>query len=481
MIATQHYRELPERMFELSNPSPSPAPKMVQLNRSLLTELGADSDWFQSDAGLATLSGNQLIDGVPAVALAYGGHQFGQWVPLLGDGRAHMLGQIVSGDTTVDVQLKGSGRTRFSRQGDGRATLGSVLREYIVSEAMAALGIPTTRSLAIIATGEPVMRERAYPGAILVRTAASHIRVGSFEYASSQGVDDIRALADFVIDKHYPASLQHENPYLALINAVIERQATLIARWMLVGFIHGVMNTDNTSVTGETIDYGPCAFMDEFHPRKVFSSIDRFGRYAWDQQPSIAHWNLSRLAQTLVPLLHDSPQIAAELANDALDGFEARFHGAFNSGVCNKLGLVANAEANTDFIQETFRVLTESAIDFTVFFDHLTQVAAGARDDLVADLFEQVDVGTGWLDRWRTHRTIGSVDWTTMRHANPAVIARNHRIEQVIEAAQTRQDYAPFRRLCTALQTPYELASGDRDLQTPPEPQERVTQTFCGT
>ncbi len=481
MIISQDYRELPGEMFEESRPAPSPSPNMIQLNSGLLGELGVDTDWFNSDQGLAVLAGNDPDELTSPIALAYGGHQFGQWVPRLGDGRAHMLGQLISRESRIDVQLKGSGRTGFSRGGDGRATLGSVIREYIVSEAMAALGIPTTRSLAVITTGEPVMRERAHPGAILVRTATSHIRVGSFQYAAGVGTETVSELANFMIMKHFPDSMDAKNRYQAFLDNVVERQALLVAQWMLAGFIHGVMNTDNTSIVGETIDYGPCAFMDEFHPHKVFSSIDRFGRYAWDQQPAIAHWNLSRFAQTLMPLLHKSPDAAAELADEALDAFAPRFQQAFKEGVSCKLGISASAKGSQEFVQKTFQALADGAIDFTVFFDLLTRVAAGESEDIFLQLFNVRIEGTSWLKEWRVLRETDAVDWAVMRRSNPALIARNHRVEQAIAAAVERQDFAPFRQLCSALRTPFDVASKDAPLQVPPKVSERVTETFCGT
>lgn len=483
-IQYQHYRELPAGFYEEALPAASPAPTLIALNKAFLEAEGIASDWFQSEAGLAAFAGNADYDN-PPIAMAYAAHQFGHWVPLLGDGRAHMLGQMrnANGDA-IDVQLKGSGRTRFSRGGDGLATLGSMLREYIVSEAMHGLGIPTTRSLAVIGTGGKVMREEVLPGAIVVRTALSHIRIGGFQYAiTSQGEDGVKALADFVITHYYPALASHPDKYAELLHAVIEGQATLIAQWMLVGFIHGVMNTDNMSIVGETIDYGPCAFMDEFHPNKVFSSIDQHGRYAWDQQPNIALWNLTQLASCLLPLLHDDEEEAAAIARSQLDTFAPAFRAAFNAGMAKKLGLdakVSNDEITT-LAETTFGVLAESSIDFTVFFDLLTRVAAGeSQADLIA-LFDDPAKGEAWLAQWSKHKSDNPDVLKAMRMANPAVIARNHRVEEAIEAATKREDFAPFRRLCAALVNPYEVAAEDVELQTPPAPGERVTQTFCGT
>jgi len=482
-IAHQRYRELPPTLFAESNPSPVRAPSLVELNRPFIEQIGTKSDWFCSGDALSILSGNAVHESNPPIAMAYSGHQFGHWVPSLGDGRAHMLGQMAAADgALIDVQLKGSGRTGFTRRGDGRASLGSVLREYMVSEAMAGLEIPTTRSLAVIGTGEDIDREQALPGAILVRTAGSHVRVGSFQYASAHlGEEGVRVLADFVIANHFPELRKAPSRYLELLGAVVERQATLIARWMLVGFIHGVMNTDNMSIIGETIDYGPCAFIDEFHPKKVFSSIDRYGRYAWDQQPSIAHWNLTRLAETLLPLVHEAPASAEALAEEALAKFGPLFQRAFQRGMQAKLGVGPGADGTMEFAQATFAAMAKDEIDFTVFFDRLTQVAAGKPDAVLLELFSAEEAGSAWLLRWRALRTECAESAASMRRANPVVIARNHRVEEAIDAAVDSQDFEPFRRICRIVANPFESDPADREFETPPQPEERVTQTFCGT
>jgi len=482
-IAYQHYRELPAGMFAESGPGRSCDPALLALNRDLLEQLGGDVDWFCSEQGLAVLSGNAVSDVHPPIAMAYGGHQFGHWVPLLGDGRAHMLGQFLSQNgERFDVQLKGSGRTPYSRGGDGRATMGSVIREYVVSEAMAALGIPTTRSIAIVSTGEQVMRERAFPGAILVRMASSHLRVGSFQYAAAN-LDEqgMRDLADFVIASNFPELVEKPDKYRQLLCAVAARQASLIAQWMLVGFIHGVMNTDNTSIVGETIDYGPCAFMDEFHPNKVFSSIDQHGRYAWDQQPSIGYWNLGQFAGTLLPLLHDTPDKAEAIAEESLSEFVSLFQTTFRSGLRRKLGLTGEGDEIAQFGERTLVTMADSGIDFTVFFDRLTHVATGESEDLLLTLFEDREVGVSWLAQWQGFRSQCPAAAKEIRGANPMVIARNHRIEEAILAAVDHGDFEPYRRLCRVLATPFELATADFDLQTPPQLEERVRQTFCGT
>jgi uncharacterized protein YdiU (UPF0061 family) len=470
-------------MFVETNPTPIAAPTLIEVNHRLLGQYEIDATWFQSEQGLSVMSGNSVNDDNQPIALAYSGHQFGQWVPLLGDGRAHMLGQTVTADgSVIDVQLKGSGRTKFSRGGDGRATLGAVLREYVVSEAMAGLGIPTTRSIAIIGTGEDVFRERVLPGAILARSATSHVRVGTFQYASSTlDMHGVQALADFVIARHFPELDQLDGKYLKLLNAVVERQASLIAQWMLVGFIHGVMNTDNMSIVGETIDYGPCAFIDEFRPNKVFSSIDRFGRYAWDRQPSIAYWNLTRFGETLLPLLHKTPASAAELAGELIGEFVPLFHNAFHEGMRHKLGVSTNMDMVAKFTETTLAAMAESGMDFTVFFDRLTQVAAGETDSILLELFSNQRKGVSWLEQWATIRSENPDVLASMRRANPAVIARNHRVEQAIEAAVEREDFHHFRRLCRILAKPFEIDPVNQELQLPPLPEERVMQTFCGT
>ncbi len=483
-IRYQHYRELPDAFYEETQPMAVPAPKLIALNKRLLEAEGIAADWFESEAGLALLSGNADYENTP-IAMAYSGHQFGHWVPLLGDGRAHMLGQMHNADgEPIDVQLKGSGRTQFSRGGDGKATLGSMLREYIVSEAMHGLDIPSTRSLAVISTGEKIMREGVQPGGIVARTARSHIRVGSFQYAAaSQGEEGVKALADFVIAHYFPALAESPDKYADLLRTVAEAQASLIAQWMLVGFIHGVMNTDNMSVVGETIDYGPCAFMDEFHPNKVFSSIDRHGRYAWGQQPNIAVWNLTQLASMLLPLMDADAEKAEAIARQQLDAFAPAFHAAFNTGMAKKLGLDTDVSEGdiVSLSETTLGALTESSIDYTLFFDRLTRVAAGADAAPLLAMFNNPAKAEAWFKQWSDIKSDDTEVIKTMRHSNPAIIARNHRVEEAIAAAEQQDDFAPFQRLCAALLNPYEIAPEDADLQSPPTPQERVTQTFCGT
>src|SRR3954470_6574422 len=377
------YSALPANFFARVAPTPVSSPKLIKLNRQLAIHLGLDPDRLASPEGVEVLAGNRAPDGAEPIAMAYAGHQFGHFVPQLGDGRAILLGEVIDADgVRRDIQLKGSGRTPFSRRGDGRAALGPVLREYIVSEAMAALGIPTTRSLAAVITGERVLRETALPGAVLTRVAASHIRVGPFQYfAARSDTEAVRQLADHVIARHYPDLRQADRPYHALLAAVIGRQAELVARWLLVGFIHGVMNIDNTSISGETIDYGPCAFMDQFDPATVFSSIDELGRYAYANQPRIALWNLTRFAESLLPLFADDQEKAIAEAQSALGGFAEKFDNAYYAGLRKKLGLFTAQEDDPELANDLLKAMAENAADFTLTFRRLSEAAADpARD-----------------------------------------------------------------------------------------------------
>src|SRR3984893_15460774 len=398
------YARLPERFYARLPPTPVAGPRLIRLNTALAAALGLDAEALASPQGVAFLAGNRIAPGSEPIALAYAGHQFGNFVPQLGDGRAVLLGEVVGPDgLRRDIQLKGSGPTPFSRRGDGRAALGPVLREYIISEAMAALGIPTTRSLAAVATGEPVMRETALPGAVLTRVASSHIRVGTFQFFAARGdVEALRALADHVIARHYPDvrgpdARGEGQPYRALFDRVIARQAELIAKWMLVGFIHGVMNTDNCSIAGETIDYGPCAFMDAYNPQTVFSSIDHGGRYAYGHQPRIAHWNLARFGETLPPLLADNSDAALAIANEALGAFQARYAQALIGGMRRKLGLFNEEEGDGALAQDLLNVMTDGEADFTLTFRRLDpELDAG-----VLPFFKNPDAYDAWAVRWR--------------------------------------------------------------------------------
>ncbi|WP_316180877.1 protein adenylyltransferase SelO [Bradyrhizobium sp. SZCCHNRI1009] len=481
------YAALPDNFFARVAPTPVAAPRLIKLNRPLAEELGLNPTELETPEGAEILAGKTLPEGAEPIAMAYAGHQFGHFVPQLGDGRAVLLGEVVDRNgVRRDIQLKGSGPTPFSRRGDGRAALGPVLREYIVSEAMAALGIPTTRSLAAVVTGEQVYRGTALPGAVLTRVATSHIRVGTFQYfAARQDVDAVRRLADHVISRHYPDIAGTERPYHALLDAVIARQAKLIADWLLVGFIHGVMNTDNTSVSGETIDYGPCAFMDAYDPKQVFSSIDEFGRYAFANQPRIALWNLTRLAECLLPLFGDDKDEAIKEAEAALDGFAAEFTDAHQAGLRRKLGLFTRAEGDQPLAQALFDAMAAAKADFTLTFRRLSDAAGNGDLGEVRSLFEDPAGFDEWAARWQQRLTeepqSPAERRAAMRKVNPAFIPRNHRIEAVITAAVENDDYAPFEELHAVLARPYDDRPDRADYADPPQPEEQVLQTFCGT
>ena len=482
------YAALPDGFFARVAPTPVTAPRLIKLNRPLAVRLGLDPDLLESPEGAEILAGKRLPDGAEPIAMAYAGHQFGYFVPQLGDGRAILLGEVIDIDgIRRDIQLKGSGPTPFSRRGDGRAALGPVLREYIVSEAMAALGIPTTRSLAVTVTGEHVMRETALPGAVLTRVASSHIRVGTFQYFAARGdTEGVKRLADHAIARHYPQAAEAERPYHTLLEGVITRQAELVARWLQVGFIHGVMNTDNTSISGETIDYGPCAFMDHYDPAAVFSSIDEQGRYAYANQPRIALWNLTRLAECLLPLFSDDKDKAIEQAQSVLAEFPAKFTAAYQSGLRQKIGLFTARDGDEALVQDLLDAMTKNKADFTLTFRGLSAAAEdAARDQDARTHFADPIAYDEWVARWR-QRT-GEEPQTPaeragmMRAVNPAFIPRNHRIEAVIQAAVARDDYAPFEELIAVLAKPYEEQPAFADYANPPEPHQRVLQTFCGT
>ncbi|MFC0408903.1 protein adenylyltransferase SelO [Roseomonas elaeocarpi] len=504
------YAELPDRFFARVRPTPVEAPRLVQLNEALAVELGLDPAALRSPEGVEVLAGNRVPEGAASIALAYAGHQFGHFVPQLGDGRALLLGEVVGRDgQRRDIQLKGSGPTPYSRGGDGRAALGPVLREYLVSEAMAALGIPTTRALAAVTTGEPVFRETPLPGAVLARVAASHIRVGTFQFfAARRDVEGLRALADHAIARHDPAAAGAPNPYRALLDGVAARQAELVARWLLVGFVHGVMNTDNSSISGETIDYGPCAFLDAYDPDTVFSSIDRGGRYAYGNQPQIALWNLAMLAGALLPLLGEDDEAAQASGRAALDGFGPRFEAAYHGGLCRKIGLAMEREGDLALAQDFLGLLAEAGADFTLSFRHLAGMAApDATDsgmeasgavacDAQARGAQQVGQGAralfsglpgfdAWAVRWRQRLedepggAAGAAD--RMRQVNPAYIPRNHLVEAALTAAVQGGDYAPFEELLGVLSHPFEERPGLERFTQPPAPSGVAYRTFCGT
>jgi uncharacterized protein YdiU (UPF0061 family) len=482
------YARLPDRFFARLAPTPVTSPRLIALNAPLALELGLDPARLQSAAGLAVLAGVRVPKGAAPLAMAYAGHQFGNFVPQLGDGRALLLGEVIDRQgRRRDIQLKGSGPTPFSRAGDGRAALGPVLREYIVSEAFAALGIPTTRALAAVATGDWVLREAALPGAILTRVAASHIRVGTFQYFAARGDEAaVRALADHAIARHDPAAAAQAHPYRAFFEGVMERQARLVARWLGVGFIHGVMNTDNMAVSGETIDFGPCAFLDVFDPAKVFSSIDQMGRYAYANQPRIAQWNLARLAETLLPLFDADRREALGWAQQAIDGFSARFEAAYLEVMRAKLGLLTAHEGDGALIDGLLAAMAAGEADFTRTFRALVTVA----DDPAAEVqvraeFKSATGYDDWSVRWRARLAAETVAPSAraeaMRRANPALIPRNHRIEEAIAAAVTDGDFSFFERLRAVLARPCDDQPDAAAYAAAPAPAEVVRRTFCGT
>jgi len=481
------YARLPERFYVRQPPIAVAAPRLIRLNRALAESLGIDPDGRDAGAWAEIFAGNTPLPGSEPLAMAYAGHQFGNFVPQLGDGRALLLGEIVDRDgIRRDVQLKGSGRTPFSRGGDGRAALGPVLREYVVSEAMHALGIPTTRALAAVSTGEAVYRETALPGAVLTRVASSHIRVGTFQYFAARGdTEAVRALADHVIERHYPDVSGSADLYLALLRRFGDRQASLVARWLGVGFIHGVMNTDNCSIAGETIDFGPCAFLDEYDPETVFSSIDQMGRYAYQRQPQIAQWNLARFAETLLPLLAADEEAAVKLATEAVSEFGHIFEAAWIEVMTAKLGIKKPCAVDAKLVRDLLGLMQQAGADFTLTFRRLAGLidADGPADGADA-LLPPSEARDDWLARWRSRLALEAHPdeiASSLLAANPACIPRNHRVEQMIEAAVSRDDFTPFERLLDVLATPFQERPEHAAYTLPPEPHERVTQTFCGT
>ena len=482
------YARLPDRFFARLPPTPVTAPHLIRLNENLARQLRLDPVLLSSPEGVTVLAGNRVPELGEPLAMAYAGHQFGHFVPQLGDGRAILLGEIVDTDgVRRDIQLKGSGPTPFSRNSDGRAPLGAVLREYIISEAMAALGIPTTRSLAVVTTGETIRREMPVPGAVLTRVASSHIRVGTFQFFAARGdVEAIRQLADHVIARHYPEAVGAPNRYRALLDLVISRQADLVAKWLLVGFIHGVMNTDNMSIAGETIDYGPCAFMDAYDPGTVYSSIDTSGRYAYGNQPRIANWNLARLAETLLPLLAEDKDAAVEEGNKALSAFATCFETAYASGLRRKLGLFQTCPDDLSLAQDLLQRMARNGADFTLTFRRLSDASISTdADAAVRSLFADPAAYDDWAHRWRRRLAEDGGDAgdrvAAMRVASPAFIPRNHLVEEALSAAVNNGEFAPFERLLTVLCRPYEDQPDFGHYANPPRPDQVVRQTFCGT
>jgi serine/tyrosine/threonine adenylyltransferase len=464
------YARLPGTMHVRVEPTPVEAPRLIKMNEALARELGIDPASLTPDVAV----GNVLPAGATPIAQAYAGHQFGNFVPQLGDGRAILLGEVVDvHGRRRDIQLKGSGPTPFSRRGDGRAALGPVLREYLVSEAMNALGIPTTRALMAATTGEKVYREAVLPGAVLTRVASSHIRVGTFQFfAVRRDLESLEALVGHVIDRHYPELSGAENRALGLLDKVMEAQAALVSRWVQVGFIHGVMNTDNMSVSGETIDYGPCAFMDTYDPATVFSSIDEYGRYAYANQPPIAQWNLARLAETLLPFLNENREEAIRIATERIEAFPAIYAAHWMAGFRKKIGLLSGEEGDLDLIQALLDAMQRERVDFTITFRALSN---GEEPAALAD----------WLPRWRERlardQQTAEERRTLMRSVNPAYIPRNHRVEAMIKAAVEQADFAPFEEMLRVLMKPYEEQPGAEIYAEPPGETEAVYRTFCGT
>jgi serine/tyrosine/threonine adenylyltransferase len=479
------YARLPDRFYARQLPTQVKAPALIKLNETLARQLGLEPATLTAADAAQVFSGNRIATGSEPLAQAYAGHQFGNFQPQLGDGRAILLGEVIdSTGQRRDIQLKGSGPTPFSRNGDGRAALGPVLREYIVSEAFAALGIPATRALAAVTTGEDVWRDPVQPGAVFTRVAASHVRVGTFQYFAARGdTDGVKVLADYVIARHYPDAANADNRYRALLDAVIVGQAKLIAQWLLVGFIHGVMNTDNCSIACETIDFGPCAFMDTYNPGQVFSSIDRAGRYAYAMQPRLVKWNLARFAETLLPLLADNTDAAVEVAQDALGEFSGVFEAAYGAGLRRKLGLLTAEADDLALGQDLLERMAEQGADFSLTFRGL--VAAVAGDDAIRGQFTDPTAFDGWAVKWRARLAVEGGDPAArvalMRSANPAFIPRNHRIEEVIVAAVTKGNYAPFERLLAVLSKPYDDQPENAAYAAAPKPEEVVQATFCGT
>jgi uncharacterized protein YdiU (UPF0061 family) len=483
------YARLPERFFARLDPTPVAAPRLLKLNTKLAELLGLDAEQLASAEGVEVLAGNRVAAGSEPLAQAYAGHQYAHFVPQLGDGRANLLGEVVGRDgVRYDIQLKGSGPTPFSRRGDGRAAVGPVLREYIVGEAMHAMEIPTTRALAAVATGERIQREIPLPGAVLTRVAASHLRVGTFEYFAAQGdAHGVKTLADYAIERHYPEATGTERRYRALLDGVIERQARLVAQWMLIGFVHGVMNTDNTSISGETIDYGPCAFMEAFHPATVFSSIDRHGRYAWGNQPRIMLWNLTRLAEALMSVLVEeagSPEAALASATQALEAFAPQFEAAQLAGWRRKLGLFTEQDGDMALVQDLLERMSANGADFTLTFRRLGDAAVG-DDENVRALFADAAAFDEWALTWRARMGVESVApeerAASMMRVNPIYIPRNHMVEAALNAAVMREDLRPFEELLDAVMQPYEERAGWERFAVPARPEERVVATFCGT
>jgi uncharacterized protein YdiU (UPF0061 family) len=483
------YARLPEHFFARQQPTLVAKPRLLMFNRQLAEDIGFDAASFDADTIAAILGGNLVPPGAEPISMAYAGHQFGVFVPQLGDGRAILLGEVIDRrGIRRDIHLKGAGRTPFSRRGDGRAALGPVLREYLVSEAMHALGIPTTRALAAVATGESVYRDgEALPGAIITRVAAGHVRVGTFEYFAARGDEGaVKQLADYVLERHYPASQEAERPYLALLKAVAERQAALVARWMSIGFIHGVMNTDNMAISGETIDFGPCAFMEAYDAATRFSAIDQFGRYSFGNQANAAQWNIARFAETLLPIIDTDSRRAIELAEEVVAAFPLWFEREWLAAMRSKLGLTIAQDDDMDLAKSLLEIMQAHQADFTLTFRLLCDAAK--HDDPAAGprtLFAEPAAYDRWAVQWRQRLALephsAEERAQAMRQVNPAYIPRNHIVQQVLDAAIERDDFAPFAAFLAVLSRPYQEQDDAQRYAAAAQPAERVLRTFCGT
>ena len=470
------YAELPEFFYSKINLSKVSSPELVVLNNNLAEYLGLDIDELKSKEGVSYLSGNSLPKGSIPIALAYAGHQFGYFT-MLGDGRAILLGEQVTPKGNYDIQLKGSGRTPYSRGGDGRAALSPMLREYIVSEAMHNLNIPTSRSLAVVTSGEPVIREKLLKGAVLTRVASSHIRVGTFEYAANFGTqENVRQLADYTIDRHFRDLAREDSPYLSFLKEVVKRQASLIAKWQLIGFIHGVMNTDNMAISGETIDYGPCAFMDAYNPDTVYSSIDTYGRYAYKNQPQIAVWNLFRFAETLLPLIHENSDKAIKLAQDSVIEFNNLYHKNWISGMRSKLGIFNEEENDESLIELLLNIMLKNNEDYTNTFIKLT-----FGETLTNETKEFKEWHKKWKARLQRQTQTKEESFELMKNSNPAVIPRNHRVEEALSAADEKGDYSVMDNLIGVLSKPFAHTADQKEYAKLPPPSFCNYKTFCGT
>lgn len=491
------YARLPAYFYSRVNPQPVKRPALIRLNEELAAELNLDTAQLRQDEQVAVFAGNRIPAQAEPLAMAYTGHQFGHFNPQLGDGRAILLGELLNNQgERFDVQLKGSGRTPYSRGGDGRAAIGPVLREYIMCEFMHAAGIATTRALAAVSTGETIMREHLLPGAIITRLSRSYVRVGTFQFfAAQQNFQAVRELADYVIARNYPQAAETENPYQALLEAVIQKQAALIAQWMQIGFIHGVMNTDNASIAGETIDYGPCAFMDSYHADTVYSSIDRQGRYAYRNQPAIGHWNMCRFAETLIPLLAEDSEEAVAIAQQAINTYPDFYQNSWLQGMRSKLGLATEVEDDEALVHELLAVMSDGKADFTLTFRVLSELTLDAVDNGSSEssealssltaLFTDAAAFTEWLDKWQqrlaTETRSDAERQAAMQAVNPLYIPRNHLVEAVIRSAEDHGEFQPFHDLVELLQEPFQQQDvADRYTQ-PPQAEEVVQNTFCGT